>query len=191
MSKDQFFAFIDARPSERWELIDGVPVMMVGATLKHALIVQNVVTALKAVAGPRGCNALQGDPFVTGSDGDTFLAVPDIYVYCGSPDQNARILPDPTIIVEVLSPSTMVRDRGLKLERYQAMPSVRQVLLVYQNEVRVESWTRREGTDADGLGFEHGVARRLDEAARLPSLDAALPLHAVYAGIDGLQGLAP
>lgn len=191
VARDDFLALLDARPGERWELIDGVPLMMVGGTLRHARIQRNLLRALADRARAKGCEAIGSDMFVASSASD-FLAAPDVFVRCGPADETARFVTDPTVVVEVLSPSTMRLDRGAKFEQYRAMPSVEQILLVYQDQIRVESWTRTGSPDeAEGETFAVSVATSLAAAVALPGLGADLPLAAVYDGVTGLSGASP
>lgn len=192
VARDDFLALLDARPGERWELIDGVPLMMVGGTLRHSLIAGNVAAALRRLARSRGCQAHASDLLVSGGEASDFLAAPDVFVRCGPADETARFVTDPTVVVEVLSPSTMRLDRGAKFEQYRAMPSVEQILLVYQDQIRVESWTRTAPpaaeSDGEGETFAVSVATSLAAAVALPGLGADLPLAAVYDGVAGLTG---
>jgi Uma2 family endonuclease len=70
---------------------------------------------------------------------------PDMTVVCGAPrflDANEDRLLNPTLILEVLSPSTEVHDRGKKLERYQALESLQVCLSAAQDEPHLEVYTR-------------------------------------------------
>lgn len=179
-----FLAFLDARPSgERWELIDGRPVprerearAMVGGSRRHSLISINMVAALRRLSIPRGCEAHGGDLLVVPPDDDTFGVFPDAFVRCGPMADEARGVTDPIVIVEVLSPSTLAHDRGGKFLIYASIPSVREILLVYQHKIAVERWVR--GAD----GFELEDVAGADAELRLDSLDGAITLAEVYAG---------
>jgi Uma2 family endonuclease len=177
MSIAAFFDFLDARPdTERWELIDGEPVMMVGGKRAHSIISGNIFAALRQVAMQRGCEAHTNDFFASGGPFSGFLAAPDVFVRCGPLDDDARLAEDPVIVVEVLSPSTIRHDRVRKFDRYTAIQSLRQIVLVYQDEMRVESFVR-EGED-----WPMTVLRARDQNLPLPSLDASLPLTEIYVG---------
>ena len=72
---------------------------------------------------------------------DDYAPIPDVVVQCGEPPEDGYT-DDPLLVVEVLSPSTLVLDRGRKTEFYQTVPSLAVLLLVHQDEARVEVWRR-------------------------------------------------
>ncbi len=80
------------------------------------------------------------------ADGEKQYSYPDVVVVCGEPqfrDGREDTLLNPTVVVEVLSPSTEARDRGEKFLRYRQIASLTDYLLVAQNERRVEHFTRQ------------------------------------------------
>lgn len=88
MTVEDFLAFLDQRSSEeRWELIDGVPMMMVGGTLAHARIAGNVDRLLAPAAEKRGCMSLRGF-LVEASETSSFE--PDVMVRCGDMEDMSR-----------------------------------------------------------------------------------------------------
>ena len=125
---------------ERWELIDGVPVMMSPAKGRHQRIVTNLVKRLDDLAEHRGCGAYPGLAILSAVMDDD-APMPDVVVQGGEPPEDGYT-GDPLLVAEVLSPSTLVLDRGRKTEFYQTVPSLAVLLLVHQNEARVEVWRR-------------------------------------------------
>ena len=183
MSFEAFFAFVDARPdTERWELVDGQPVMMAGGTSAHAVIGLNIAAALLPLARRRGCQTYAGDFFASGGEFSGFLAVPHVFVRCGQLNDGVRKADDPVVVVEVLSPSTIRHDRGRKFDRYAAIVSLKQIIFAYQDETRVESFVR------DGEDWPMAVHRRLDESVVVPTLGASLILADIYAGTELASG---
>ena len=172
----EFLHYLDARPNERWELHDGVPRAMVGSTFAHAVIATNLVAALKPLASRRGCQALTGYLIEATKDA---AYEPDAMVVCDVPNRSDRKTDRPTIVFEVLSPSTMHFDRSEKARRYRAIPSLRQIVFVYQDSVRVESWLRNE----DGWSSEPTVLIRQGDSLALPAIAGSLPVSAVYADV--------
>ncbi|KMO44559.1 hypothetical protein VQ03_02495 [Methylobacterium tarhaniae] len=171
-----FIEMIRDRPDEeRWELLDGEAVLMAPASERHNQISMNLGRQLGALADKLGCRALAGmavrNDFV-----DDFAPIPDIIVRCGPllPDGYAR---DPLIVAEVLSPSTMNNDRGRKAEFYQGLQTLRAYLIVYQDEPRVEVWSRGNGPD-----WSLRVLGR-DATIPLPDLGGEIPVAALYNGI--------
>lgn len=172
----EYQAWVGDRPDEeRWELIDGEPVLMAPQSERHQQIVMNLARKLSDIARHRGCRAIPGIAVL--SDGmDTFAPIPDVVVRCGPmlKDGYAR---DPVLVAEVLSPSTMSRDRGLKTDFYRNIASLRSFLIVYQDEPRVEVW--RRGPDG-GWAFE---VRSMGGAIELPELDGRLAVAEIYDAI--------
>jgi Uma2 family endonuclease len=171
-----FLAFLDARRGERWELLDGRPVMMVGGTRAHARIAGNLLEAVRPAARSRGCDAFSG--FLVGTPSGSMFE-PDLAVECTGGRQDDRSTETPTIVFEVLSPSTMHFDRSEKARRYRAIASLQQLVFVYQDSVRVESWLRQD----EGWSRAPKVLVGREDSLALPSLAASLPLQAIYADI--------
>ncbi|MEJ0059113.1 MAG: Uma2 family endonuclease [Terricaulis sp.] len=174
-----FLDFIDRRPGERWELIDGQLVMMTGGTARHDVIAGNILAALHSPMRRRGCSVYKSDTLVGRAGSDHFTAAPDVFVRCGSVAGDERLVTDPVAIVEVLSKTTEAYDRAQKFIEYVQIESLQHYVLVHQDEARAEVWTR----DAEGV-FQPETVRGLDGDIPLPALEAQLPMRAVYAGTD-------
>ena len=171
----EYKEWVAARPEgERWELIDGVPVMMAPAKDRHHRIVYNLLRALGDLADPRGCWAQSGLAVLSEAM-DDYAPIPDALVRCGAelPDGYAD---DPLLVAEVLSPSTLINDRGFKARFYQSIPSLRTLLLIDQDEMRIEVWRR-------GSDWTMWIARA-GERIDLPELGGALAVADVYNRID-------
>ncbi|HKV09458.1 MAG TPA: Uma2 family endonuclease, partial [Thermoanaerobaculia bacterium] len=107
---------------------------------------------------------------------------PDAVVVCGEPrfeDERLDTLLNPTLLVEVLSPSTEAYDRGKKFEHYRSIESLAEYLLVSQTEPRVEQFLRQE----DGIWLFKAFAG-LDATLLLPSLRCAVPLAEIYDKVE-------
>jgi Uma2 family endonuclease len=177
MTVEEFLAFLDGRSSdERWELIDGVPSMTVGGTLARARISGNIDRLLAPAAEKRGCMSLRGF-LVEANEISSFE--PDVMVRCGEMEDASRRANDPVVVFEVLSPSTMRTDRVLKFERYRAIPSLQQIVFIYQDSVRIESWLRQQGDWRE----EPILLLKLDDSLAVPVLGAWLPLTEIYSGV--------
>lgn len=172
-------AFIELiRPypdDERWELLDGEPVLMAPQSERHQGIVGNLMSRLRDIARAKGCRALPGIGLLN-DEIDDYAPIPDIVVRCG-PMVEGGYARDPVLVAEVLSPSTMSNDRGRKLDFFRSIASLETILIVYQDEVRVEAWHR------DGAEWRREVRRGRDAAVEFARLDAALQLADVYEDI--------
>jgi Uma2 family endonuclease len=134
------------RDSERkHEFDDGEVIAMVGGTPRHSALASRLSAAFEATR-ERGCAAFQADLRVrvlaTGK-----ATYPDVSMVCGPlerdpADGTGATITNPTVIVEVLSPTTESYDRGGKWLHYQLVPSLQDYLLVSQDEPRVERYRR-------------------------------------------------
>ena len=158
---------------ERWELIDGVPLLMSPARGRHQRIVTNLIKRLDDMAEPRGCGAYPGLAILSEAM-DEYAPIPDVVVQCGEPPADGYTS-DPLLVAEVLSPSTLVLDRGRKTEFYQTVPALRLLLLVHQDEARVEVWRREAAWSLRIAGPGETVA--------LPELGGSLSVADIYARI--------
>ncbi|HEX8484089.1 Uma2 family endonuclease [Sphingomonas sp.] len=131
ITADEFLE-MDFGTDRRFELEDGVIVMMAGGTEPHAWVQGNVFAWLRQHLRGSGCRPYGPDMAVRVSE--TEVRYPDVSIYCDQPPRDdltdAKTLANPTVIVEVLSPSTATLDQGTKLEEYKRLPSVRTIAFV-------------------------------------------------------------
>ncbi len=178
--------FVAGRPDhERWELIGGAAEMMTNPLLNHGLIVGNIFAPLKVKLAGSDCRAFAGGLRVQRSEEatDTFATIPDIVVQCG-PRPNRTFTTNAVAVVEVLSRSTMFRDRGAKFDFYRSLPSLRDIVLVYQSQMRVEHYRRT----AEGWILSELV--QPSDRLAFGSLDVAMELAAVYDDVPALRAVA-
>src|SRR5207248_2680551 len=109
------------------------------------LIATNVVTELGLQLRDRPCKVYNSDLRVQVNEEGPYT-YPDLSVVCGKAefaDAKGDALLNPTMIVEVLSPTTEAWDRGGKFEHYQQMPSLQEYVLIAQDRPRVERYARQ------------------------------------------------
>jgi Uma2 family endonuclease len=168
---------------ERFEFLDREMVAVGYGGLRHSLIVTNVAAAIHAAT--RGSSCLTFGPNIRVCiDDQRLVAYPDVTVICGPPeylDAGRRILKHPTVVVEVLSPSTRNFDLGEKAKLYRRLPSLREFLIVEQERVFVEHYRRLE----DG-SWQIVVHAEANPVIRLDSLGAEVVVAELYAGVDAL-----
>ena len=107
---------------------------------------------------------------------------PDLTVVCGQPwpsDDRQDILLNPTVIFEVLSPSTERYDRGIKLQNYRAIESLQDYILVAQDQIRIEQYTRGEAHTWTLRDYQNA-----DETLRIESIGVSVPLSRIYERIE-------
>ena len=156
---------------------------MGGASWPHVLIVSNLVTSLTALWRTRGCrvvsNDLRAKILHTG-----LYTYPDVTIVCDKPqfEQPGDTLLNPVAIVEVLSESTEAYDRGKKFEHCRAIESLTDYLLVSQNEVLVEHYSRQQ----DGRWI-YSAANKVADSVSIATLGGGLSLAQVYATVEGLS----
>ena len=169
-----FDSFVDAQADGyAFELVGGEIVMMTNPTETHEQIAGNIGAPLKLAMDRRNCRTYQGGMRIQRSSESkgTDKPKPDVVVRCG-PAGKGTYITDPLIVIEVLSPTTMDSDRGRKLDLYKTLPTLRHIALVYQDQMRVEHYSR---TDA---GWQLDV---------LTTAAAELTFDAVEFGIDLAQ----
>jgi len=170
------------RASEaKHEYLAGEVFAMVGASWEHNLIVTNLVRELSGQLKDRPCRVYASDMRVGVEVADLY-AYPDIVIGCGDDhfaDTHFDTLLNPTVVIEVLSPSTEAYDRGEKFAHYRRLESLTDYLLVSQNRRRIEHFHR----EADGrwLLFEAAGA---EAALEIPSIGCQLVLAEVYDKVE-------
>jgi Uma2 family endonuclease len=167
MDVDAFLAWAEGREG-RWELRDGQPVMMAPERAAHALTKLSAQIALRD--GVRRADL----PCRVFPDGMTVRIMsrtafePDALVVCPPPtDLTTMEIPNPVIVVEVLSPSTAADDHGPKLDGYFALPSVAHYLILDADR-RVMIWHKRGQAGAIETRVVRDGVLRLDP----PGLEA-------------------
>lgn len=150
---------------------------MAGASERHNMLAGNTFAALHSQLRRRACNVYPSDMRVKVSTLG-FYTYPDISVVCGAPqfeDSHRDTLLNPVVIVEVLSPSTENYDRGRKFQMYRTLPSLVEYLLVAQDSIHIEHYTRQP--DGRWLFFE---SDQPDAIFRLDAIDCTLAAADVY-----------
>ena len=158
------------------EYIHGEILAMSGASLAHTRITADIVTELNNQLRGGKCEVISNDMRVkTSAKGAYFY--PDVIVFCGEPEFEDNVfdtLLNPTLVIEVLSPSTEVYDRGEKFRHYQELASLREYVLVSQDRVRVEQY-RLAKTQWVQTEFQ---AR--EDVLPVASIGCELPLQDIY-----------
>ena len=160
----------------RNEWHEGVIIRMAGASEEHVDIVENLSGQFYMLLRGEPCRTSTHDVRVTTS---TSYVYPDVVVTCGDriyTDQDC--LTNPQVIIEVLSDSTEKTDRGWKLTEYRSLPSVQEIVHVYQDRIQVDCYSRQSENR-----WLYEAYINLDSELVLPSLAITLPLREIYANI--------
>jgi len=171
---------LERKAATKSEYVNGEIYAMAGASREHNLIAGNLFAELRAQLRERPCETYMSDMRVRVRPIGLYT-YPDVVVVCGRPkfeDAQVDVLVNPTVIVEVLSPSTEAYDRGEKFAHYRYLESLQEYVLVAQDRMRVEHYARL------GQQWLLTAFSRPDEVLVLPSLECAVTLADIYARVE-------
>ena len=158
------------------EYLNGEILAMSGASNAHNLITLDIATELNIQLRRQGCFVYASDMRVRTSPTGSYF-YPDIAVVCEGPQFEDNVfdtLLNPILVIEVLSPSTEIYDRGEKFLRYQELSSLREYILVSQNKVHVEHYRLL------GAQWVQTEFHRHEDVLSLISIECELPLRDIY-----------
>jgi Uma2 family endonuclease len=174
------YLLIDERSETRSEFYDGEIFAMSGGTLDHNRILNNISRNLAAALEGR-CEVFTSDVRLL-IEAHGLYTYPDVMVVCGPPRMLAGrkdTVLSAQVIFEILSPKTEDYDRGSEADFYRALPELQQIVLVAQDEKRVETM-HRQGPEAWLLTDKP----LRDGELPLPSLGLTLSLSSIYSGLS-------
>jgi Uma2 family endonuclease len=186
MTVDEFYEFTDRRPDEeKWELIDGEPILNAAPSKLHQRIVKNLLIALGALERAQSAS-WEVLPGLGVRVSDTKRPEPDVVIIPrsgASPDLGERDRSDALVAFEVLSPSTEDRDLRWKRAAYTSLASLTHYVVIAQDAVEVVVFARDNG-------FAEKRLRSLNDSVEVPALGISLPLAEIYRGTDlgGISG---
>jgi Uma2 family endonuclease len=174
MTVEEFLAW-QTEQDQLYELVDGLPLAMAGAKLRHdrvtANAIRNIGNQLRAANSP--CDAFTDDVGVLTPV--RRVRRPDVSVLCPPFDEDATVTDRPRLVVEVLSESTEHVDRLFKLGEYQSMASIDYIVMIDPTRVEVGFWSR----DAAGA-WQSQWLREPDSMIEMPKLGPSISLAALY-----------
>ena len=143
--------YLDGEPLSdiRHEYLAGQVYAMAGAGERHNRITLNIAFHLRTITRGTPCGVYVNDMKLRVIKHDSFY-YPDVMTTCHPRDTQSLYKEYPSLVVEVLSPSTEVIDRREKLIAYRNLASMRHYLIVWQEEKRVE-WHSRNAQDGWGV----------------------------------------
>jgi Uma2 family endonuclease len=172
MTEAEYLAFERASETKH-EFIDGHVHALTGASRAHNLICSYTIASLVSQLGGRPCEVYPSDIKIKAQVGYMYA---DISVVCGEAQiVDNDILLNPVVVIEVLSPTTEIYDRGRKFQQYRQLEPVQEYLLIAQDSPRIERYLRQADnrwllTDTVGL----------DASLELPPIGCTLKLADVY-----------
>ncbi len=168
----------EATAEGRHEYVGGEIFAMTGTTLTHNELVYRAVTDLRGKLAGRQCRTWMIDvKLKVDRTGDYYY--PDAFVTCDERDRGETLVQrHPTLILEVLSPSTAIYDREGKFAAYRKIESLRAYVLVSTEMQLVEVYERQEGP------FWRFSAYGAGEVARVEALSVELAVDALYADLE-------
>jgi Uma2 family endonuclease len=179
VTPEQYLA-AERKAAFKSEYFDGYITAMSGASREHNRIAGNFYYEIRNKLENRPCEAFIGDLRVR-VNATGLYTYPDVIVVCGEPeflDAELDTLLNPTVIVEVLSPTTESYDRGAKFAHYRRLPSLKEYVLIDQSQVLVERYLRQ------GDDWVFSALDDLDATLKLVSINCSLPLREIYARVN-------
>jgi Uma2 family endonuclease len=176
---EQYLA-LERKAEVKSEYINGWIYAMAGASREHNLISANILAELHVQLRSRPCETYSSDMRVKVS-ATRLYTYPDVVVVCGEPrfeDEHVDTLLNPTVLIEVLSPSTEAYDRGDKFAHYRRLESLQEYVLIAQERMRVEHYARQ------GEQWLLTEFSQPDEQLPLASIGCEIPLREIYARVE-------
>jgi Uma2 family endonuclease len=177
---EEYFA-LEAAGKARYEYWNGDILCMSGGSPQHASISVNISSGLKVRLRGGRCRVFNADMAIKTPLAPPYR-YPDASVVCGKPifEKVDRFdtLTNPTLIVEVLSPSTLNLDKTLKRDVYQAIPGLQEYLLIAQDAPQVTHYLRR---GKQWLRQDYGG---LAATFELPTLGCKFALSEIYEDVE-------
>lgn len=171
----------ERKATEKHEYYQGEVFAMSGTSLEHVIISRNVMIELGNKLKGKSCQ-----PF--GSDlrmhipPNTLYTYPDLSIICGKPeltDEHFDTATNPTVLIEILSPSTRNYDMGIKFKLYRDIPTLKEYILVDSENVYVEKHTRQ----ADNSWLLSEI-KNTGDILKIESIQVTLALRDIYEGIS-------
>jgi Uma2 family endonuclease len=162
------------------EFFDGEVFAMAGTSKEHSRITVNLTIQFGNALKGWFCEPFSSDLRVKVSANGLYT-YPDLTIVCGPvdvEDEQADVLLNPTLIIEVLSPGTERYDRGKKFDLYRELDSLKEYVLVSQDQYRVEQFLRGNGSE-----WGYRVAFKEDDIVEFPSVGCSISIKDIYARV--------
>jgi Uma2 family endonuclease len=167
------------RDVAKYEFIEGNLVTKPAANRWHNLIAANFVVAIGSRVHRGTCEVYPGGMQVR--VGKNSVCFPDVVVVNGEPafgDANGEILQNPTVLIEIFSSSSKSPIHTQKLEGFLAVPEIKDFLLVNENEMRIEHYSRQNAKT-----WMYRIYDEREDMIAIDSIGCKLALSEVYAQV--------
>lgn len=177
MTVAEFLPWSAPDGSERWELMEGAPRAMAPSSPRHGAIAAQIARLLgnHLVASQLECRVVVEPGVQPRVRADINVRIPDLGVTCTSIRSDDRLLREPVVLIEILSPSNAA-DTWANVWAYTTIPSVHEVLVVHVAEERADLLTRQ----SDGTWPENPVQLTAGDDVVLASIGFTVPLGVLY-----------
>ncbi|MFN7261915.1 MAG: Uma2 family endonuclease [Cyclobacteriaceae bacterium] len=162
---------------EKHEYFQGEVFAMAGAGDPHNEIFSNLFLELGNQLKGKGCRPYGSDKRLHIPE-NTLFTYPDISIYCGEKkkfEKNENTSLMPTVLIEILSPSTKNYDRGGKFKLYRDIPSLKEYVLVDSESISVEIFRLNSVNH-----WELEEYKSIEQSLLIEALNVALPLRDIY-----------
>ncbi len=178
-TEEEYFA-MEEKAVEKHEYYNGEIFLMSGTKIPHNTISINLLGSIIPHLKGKPCKPFHSDQRVYVEKNGLFT-YPDIFIVCGKTEtrnnDNWNVL-NPTVIIEILSPSTRSYDRGDKFKLYRDLPSLQEYILVNSEAIGVEAFS----INGDGW-WELKEYKERHEDLKINSIGLSIPLQDVYDGV--------
>lgn len=171
---EKYLAF-ERTSDTKHEYVDGEIYAMAGGSKNHNRLTSDLFSLLSRRNSGSDYEAFIGNVLLQVRP--TLFYYPDVYVVCNSAaDEDEYIAHNPVLVVEVLSPSTKRIDRREKLAEYKQLPGLRECLLIHQDRVGVEFYSRA----TDSAEWEQRIYTNLQDELSFASIRVTIKVEEIY-----------
>ncbi|MGQ0541169.1 MAG: Uma2 family endonuclease [Blastocatellia bacterium] len=177
------YMMAERQNSSKSEYLNGRVIGRAGSNRSHNLIVSNTAIGIGSRMHGHKCEIYISDMRVKLRN--NFICYPDIVIVSSEPnfaDQNNDLLLNPTLIIEIFSNETNTSDKTKKLESFLEMGSIKECLLVKEDEMRIEHYARQNQKQ-----WIYRIYNERDDVVSLDSINCKISLQEVYAQIKFRQ----
>ncbi len=190
LSLEEYLAW-ESEQDSKYEYENGRIIAMTGGTVPHSQIPANLAALLIPHLRGKKCKVSVSDAKIFIRSGKYYY--PDVVVSCDERDRFSRnFLEYPTLIAEVLSPTTESRDRGIKQQNYMVIDTLQTYVLITAEHPRIEIYQRLDRVwEYQSIAIAQTNFEQEDPLIHITSINLKFPLSSLYENIDFLDSEQP